>query len=134
MTRTIISGMVSAACLGYGMAGLFASIYGTGALPFTVFAALGFAIGAGGFYRDSLRKSLLALDRYPLLLRLHLNANFPNERFDTYTVERLRMAFQGRGFGAWTRHGMLLASWMTATPALDVSYFKVLRSGAVFCI
>jgi hypothetical protein len=104
------------------MAGLFASIYGAGALPFAVFAVLGFAVGATGFYRDSLRKSLLALDRHPLLLRLHLNANFPDQRFDTYTVERLQAEFRGRGLAAWPRHSMLLASWMTATPALDVSH------------
>lgn len=68
-----------------------------------------------------MQKALLALDRFPLLLRLHLHANFPSERFDSWTVARMRSAFRQETFPAWRLNSMLVASWMTATPALDVS-------------
>ncbi|KPI38351.1 uncharacterized protein AB675_12057 [Cyphellophora attinorum] len=64
-------------------------------------------------------KSILALERYPLLLRLHLHANFPSERFDSWSVARMNSAFRRETFPHWRLTSMLVASWMTATPALD---------------
>ena len=87
-----------------------------------VSACLGFWIGAYGFYRDAFAKACIAVERYPLLLRLHMHANFPGERFDLWDVARMRSAFRRERLPQWRLSSMLLASWMTATPALDVSF------------
>lgn len=121
MTRVILSGTMTAVALGLGLSVISASIYGTAGLPFVLFSSVGFVIGAVGWYKDALAKSILALDRYPLLLRLHLHANFPSERFDSWSVARMKSAFRRETFPHWRLSSMLVASWMTATPALDVS-------------
>jgi hypothetical protein len=129
MTRIILSGTMTAVSLGLGCSTLFAIVYGTAALPFVVSACLGFGLGTYGFYRDAVTKACIALDRYPLLLRLHLHANFPSQRFDTWDLGRLRTAFRRESLPRWQLRSMLIASWMTATPALDVSLFRSLFWG-----
>lgn len=121
MTRIILSGTMTAVSCGLGFSTLFAIAYGTAALPFLVSACLGFWIGAYGFYTDALVKACIAVQRYPLLLRLHMHANFPAERFDLWDVASIRSAFRRESLRQWRLDSMLLASWMTATPALDVS-------------
>lgn len=121
MTRIILSGTMTAVSLGLGCATFFALVYGTAALPFLGSACLGFCLGAYGFYKDALSKACIAAERYPLLLRLHMHANFPTERFDTWDIAMMRTAFRAEKFPRWQLKSMLLASWMTATPALDVS-------------
>jgi hypothetical protein len=120
MTRIILTGTMTAVSLGLGGSTLFAIVYGTAALPFIVFACFGFGLGAYGFYRDALSKACIAVERYPLLLRLHMHANFPGQRFDLWDVARMRTAFRRERWPRWQLRSMLLASWMTATPALDV--------------
>jgi hypothetical protein len=103
-----------------GMAGasIGAIIWQTATIPFMVSSCMGFMIGAIGFYRDAVRKSIVALDQYPRLLQLHLDANFPQRRFGTWSLTRLRsLDFAG----SWVLQSMLIASWMTASAALDVS-------------
>ena len=66
-------------------------------------------------------KAILALERYPLLMRLHLQANFPARRFDLWDVARLKgEVFRGR----WVWESMLITSYMSALPALEVSAGK----------
>lgn len=121
MTRVILSGTMTAVALGLGFSTFFALVYGTAALPFLVCSSMGFWIGAYGFYRDALSKACLAAQRYPLLLRLHMHANFPSQRFDMWDIAMMQTAFQQERSPRWQLQSMLLASWMTATPALDVS-------------
>ena len=119
MLRVIVSGTVSSVFTGMFGATLGALIWDTATIPFVVAACSGFVLGAVGFYRDAVRKSLVALDRYPKLLQLHLDANFPHRGFETWTSSRLR----SRVFkGSWVLQSMLIASWLTATGALDVSF------------
>ena len=104
-----------------GMAGAAAtaSVFGTAALPFVVCATAGFAWGAASFYRDALRKAAVSLERYPRLLQLHLDANFPARRFDRWPAESLRPAAFER---SWEGRSMLVVAWLTAQPALDVRF------------
>lgn len=125
MTRVIISGTMTAVALGLGLSTVSAIFYGTAGMPFVVFSSMGFLVGAVGWYRDALSKAILSVDRYPLLLRLHLHANFPAERFDQWTIDRMRSVFRKEAFPRWKYNSMLVASWMTATPALDVSGHEV---------
>ena len=114
----LISGTLTAAATGMVACMIPALLVGTAGLPFLVGSCAGFVLGSVSFYRDSLRKALISLDSYPLLLRLHLHANFPSEGFNRWGVGRLRTEpFASR----WTLQSMLIASWLTAAPALDVS-------------
>ena len=106
--------------VGLGAATCFALFSGTAALPFVVASCVGFTIGSVGFYQDALRKAVLAVEQYPLLLRLHLHANFPHERFDKWDIARMKEAFVRERGGDWRLRSMLVVGWTTATPALDV--------------
>jgi hypothetical protein len=118
MTKAFVSGGITAVVCGLFGATSFALFYGTAALPFIISASAGFTIGALGFYRDTVSKALIAMERYPLLLRMHLQANFPGQRFDLWDVRRFRAEEFQR---SWVLSNMLAASWLSATPALEVS-------------
>jgi len=118
MLRVVISGAIASVFTGMFGATIGALIWDTATIPFVFSACSGFAMGAIGFYRDAVRKSLNALDRYPRLLQLHLDANFPHRGFNTWKSERLRSQFFAQ---SWVLRSMLVASWLTATPALEVS-------------
>ena len=60
---------------------------------------------------------MLALERYPHLLLLHLDANYPTYRWD---IGRVMALADGRESG-WVRKSMLVTAWQSAGPALDVS-------------
>lgn len=129
----ILSGTMTAVSLGLGCSTFFAIAYGTAALPFLLSSCLGFGLGAYGFYKDALAKACIAVERYPSLLRLHMHANFPGERFDRWDVAMLQSVFRREGAPRWQLRSMLLASWMTATPALDVSVHLRLGTWGVQC-
>jgi hypothetical protein len=117
MLRSMVAGTTSAAVLGMTFAVVSSILFGTAALPFIVGSSLGFAIGSTRWYMASIDEAMLALDAYPALLRLHLLTNYPRVReFRTRDVEW----FTHRNFdGRWARKSMLVASWLTAQPALD---------------
>lgn len=118
MTRVIISGTVTSIFVGMTGASFGAMVFDTATIPFLFSACCGFVFGAVGFYRDALRKSLRSIDRFPRLLQLHLDANFPHRGFDTWE----RNQFSSRTFGSsWVLQSMLVASWLTANPAIEVS-------------
>ena len=119
MTRVIISGTISSVVMGMAGAMVGAWMYDTATIPFVVSSCAGFVLGVVGFYRDAVRKSLVSLDRYPRLLQLHLDANFPHRGFNSWTTESMRSATFAR---SWVLRSMLVASWLTATRALDVSF------------
>lgn len=118
MLRVVISGTISSLVMGVAGASIGALIYDTATIPFVVSACGGFMLGAVGFYRDAVRKSLRSLDRYPRLLQLHLDANFPHRGFETWPGSQFRSGVFG---GNWVLQSMLVASWLTATTSLDVS-------------
>lgn len=118
MTKAFVNGGIKGVICGLAGASVFGVLYGTAALPFVISASFGFTFGALGFYHDCLTKAILAMERYPLLLRLHLQANFPARRFDLWESRR----FQAAEFRkSWILSNMLVTSWMSAGPALDVS-------------
>jgi hypothetical protein len=119
MLRVALAGTVSSLVVGLGGAAIGAIAFGTAALPFLVCTSAGFIFGAMGFYRDSVRQSLEYLDRYPRLLQLHLDANYPTRGFLRYERGMLNSGYFGR---SWILQSMLICSWLTAQPALDVSY------------
>ena len=93
-------------------------IWGTAALPFIFGSCAGFILGTTSWYYDALSKSMLSLDRYPSMLRLHLDANFPTRFFrrqplSVFSSERFRTSR--------VLQSMLVVAWLTAQPALDVS-------------
>ncbi|EXJ95112.1 hypothetical protein A1O1_00231, partial [Capronia coronata CBS 617.96] len=116
MFRVILSGTISAVFVGMAGASIGAVIWETATIPFVTAACSGFVLGAVGFYRDAVRKSLRSLDRYPRLLRLHLDANFPHRGFETWPVDRLSSNIFRQ---SWVLRSMLVASWLTATRSLD---------------
>lgn len=117
MLRVIISGTIASVFTGLFGATMGALIWDTATVPFIFSACSGFALGTIGFYRDAVRKSLTALDRYPLLMQLHLDANFPHRGFHAWRAERLRSQVFNQ---SWVLRSMLVASWLTATSTLEV--------------
>ena len=69
------------------------------------------------YYRSCLAQAFLALERHPRLLLLHLDLNYPVYRWNQ---KRVRAILEGTDRG-WVEEGMLISSWQTAGPALDVS-------------
>ncbi|KAF2163235.1 hypothetical protein M409DRAFT_26279 [Zasmidium cellare ATCC 36951] len=116
MIRTITTGTLNAVT--FGIVGGFVGnlIFGVASLPFLFASCFGFVFGAVGFYNDSVRRSLISLERYPRLLQLHLDENYPWHGFQNYTQQQLRRDFFQR---SWILRGMLVCSWLTAQPALD---------------
>ena len=103
-----------------GMSGatIGAIIFDTATIPFVVSASAGFVLGAWGFYRDAMRKSLRAVDRFPALLQLHMDANFPHVGYNAWDRYRFRSATFAN---SWVLQSMLIAGWMTANRAIEVS-------------
>lgn len=130
MLRVIISGTVASVFTGMFGATVGGLIWDTATIPFVFSACSGFVLGAVGFYRDAVRKSLTALDRYPRLLQLHLDANFPHRGFYAWKPDRFRSQVFGQ---TWVLRSMLVASWLTAANALDVSALY-LRSFTRNCV
>lgn len=125
MLRVIISGTVASVFTGMFGATIGGLIWDTATIPFVFSACSGFVLGAVGFYRDAVRKSLAALDRYPRLLQLHLDANFPHRGFHAWNSERFRSQVFGQ---TWVLRSMLVASWLTVASALDVSALSSRRA------
>ena len=73
------------------------------------------------YYRSCLAQAFLALERHPRLLLLHLDLNYPVYRWDR---KRVGTILEGRERG-WVEEGMLISSWQTAGPALDVSTLPI---------
>ncbi|OAL50607.1 hypothetical protein IQ07DRAFT_643849 [Pyrenochaeta sp. DS3sAY3a] len=116
MTKTIVTGGITAVAYGFAGSTLAAAVYGTAALPFVISASAGFILGSVAFYKDSVSRALLCVDRYPRLLRLHLQSNFPRQRFDLWDEPQFTSARFRRD---WVLSSMLVASWMSAAPALE---------------
>ena len=122
MLRSIVFGSASAMFFGMTSAILGSLAFGVGSLAFLVGSSLGFVLGTFRWYRHSLLQSLLVLDAYPALMRLHLHANFPLKRFNHLPLRDCRSdRFRGR----WIMENMLVVAWLTAGPALDVSWERV---------
>lgn len=116
MLKAIVIGSSSAVFYGLtgGMIGSF--IFGTASLPFIVMSSLGFVIGVTRWYGVAVTQALLQLDRFPALLRLHMDANYPSERFRYKPLEY----FQRNEFkSSWRMQSMLVTGWLTAQGAID---------------
>jgi hypothetical protein len=117
MMRAIIFGSSTAVMFGItgGMAG--ALLYGTASLPFIAMSSIGFVLGITRWYQASVTLALLHLERFPALLRLHMDANFPSERFRLRTLD----FFQRDEFKtSWRMQSMLVVAYLTAQGAIDV--------------
>lgn len=119
MLRTLVAGSTTAMSFGLAGATISAVIFRTATIPFIFSTSIGFIVGVIGFYKDCMAKASLSLDLYPRILQLHLDQNFPWRGFRTWSLRELRAAHFGR---SWTLKSMLLVSWLTAQPALDVSW------------
>ncbi|KAK0944861.1 hypothetical protein LTR29_003674 [Friedmanniomyces endolithicus] len=119
MVRVLVSGTLSSACLGLAGASISASLLGTGALPFLICSCAGFIFGAIGFYRSTMAHSLAMLERYPRLIQLHLDANFPSRGFMRWRSEDLRPEMFR---GSWRMQSLLMTALLTAQPAIDRIY------------
>ncbi|OQN95143.1 hypothetical protein B0A48_18721 [Cryoendolithus antarcticus] len=101
--RIMLSGTMSSICMGLCGAAIGGTLTGSAALPFLICACGGFVFGAWGYYRTSLRESMIVLERYPRLLQLHLDANFPQKNFLSWRQDQ----------------SMLMVAWLTAQPAVN---------------
>jgi hypothetical protein len=116
MLRAIVVGSTSAVF--FGMTGAICStfLYGVASIPFIASASLGFVLGSFRWYLASLRQAMIAMDAYPALLRLHLDANYPWKRFRTWGLA----AFRSERFNeSLVLQQMLVVAWLTAQPALE---------------
>ena len=93
------------------------SVFGTGGLPFIIGATIAFGGGIALYYRSCLKQALIALEKYPSLMLLHLDSNYPTKR---WSMSGVRALLDGRDNG-WVHRSMLVTSWQSAGPALDVS-------------
>lgn len=106
--------------MSFGLTGatISAVVFRTATIPFIFSSTIGFIVGVVGFYKDCVSKALLNLELYPKLIQLHLDANFPSMGFRRMnSIEFRAVEFTN----SWTLRSMLLVSWLTAQPALDVS-------------
>ena len=101
-------------------ASIGAIIFDTPTILFVFSASARFLLGAWGFYRDAVRNSLRAVDGFPSLMQLQLDAKSPHLGYDTWEGCRFRSVTCGR---SWAFQSMLTASWMTANRAVEVSLF-----------
>ena len=91
--------------------------FGTASLPFICAACFGFTMGTVRWYHVSVTQALLSLDAYPALLRLHLDSNYPSRGFRKSGLNMFRSeVFRD----SWILKSMLIVSWLTAQPAIDV--------------
>jgi len=116
MIRTILSGTVHAITFGLTGAGVSVVFFGSDSLPFLFCSCAGFIFGSIGFYRNALARATIALERFPRLMQLHLDANYPDKGFLSYRQDQLQ---RGPFARSWILQSMLVCSWLTAQPALD---------------
>ena len=114
-TTGFITGMMSAA------AGSL--LLGCGSLFFVVGASFGFAGGVWKFYTHSILQATVALEEFPALMLLHLDASFPLYRW------RRRSLSERMG---WTEKSMLVTAWSNAGAAIEVRC--VLTGGEINCL
>ncbi|KAL9594481.1 MAG: hypothetical protein Q9219_007015 [cf. Caloplaca sp. 3 TL-2023] len=98
-----IAGMMSAVCGGL--------LFGCGSLFFVIGASVGFAGGVWKHYSHSLMHASVAVEDYPTLMMLHLDANFPFHRWKKRGLTRL----------GWVERSMLVTAWQSAGAAVEVS-------------
>ena len=92
---------------------------GCGALFFAVGATLGFSGAIWKEYCYSLSQAMVGLERFPSLMLMHLDANFPLHKWRTRTTEE---GLQRRRFG-WLERSMLVTAWQSAGPTVEVGHF-----------
>ena len=92
-------------------------VFGTGTLPFMIGATIAFSSSIAMYYRSCLSQALLSLEKYPHLLLLHLDANYPAQRWN---MSRATALLDERNSG-WIQRSMLVTAWQSAGAALDVS-------------
>ncbi|KAM4067189.1 sugar transporter [Hirsutella rhossiliensis] len=123
MFRSMLSGTTSAMTLGLTAAAASSMIWGTATLPFIIASSVGFAMGSLRWYFASTQEALLQLDRYPSLLRLHVLANFP--WLPEYARRDASWFTRERFHSNWVHKSVLVASWLSAQPALDDIHHQV---------
>jgi hypothetical protein len=94
-------------------------LVGSGTIPFMTGSIAGFAVGTIRWYRSITVEAMLAMDTYPDLLRANLIRNYPHQR---HFRQAPRSYFRSENFTkTWRLKSMLVTSWMSTLPALDVS-------------
>jgi len=113
----MVAGTTYAVVLGLCLSVPSTFIWGTASLPFIVGSSIGFTIGSIRWYTVATQEALWHLDRYPSLMRLHIMANYPwrpdlrTKKLEWYNSERFSRS--------WVLRSILVASWLSAQPALD---------------
>lgn len=118
MLRVLVSGSTTAVAFGITGSTIAASLVGTASIPWMICSCAGFIFGTVGVYKDSLTKAFIAIDLFPKLMQLHLDANFPSLGFRNWDRRRIKSVEFSR---SWTMRSMLVVSFLTAQNALDVS-------------
>ncbi|KJZ76941.1 hypothetical protein HIM_03818 [Hirsutella minnesotensis 3608] len=123
MFQSMVAGTTCAAVFGLTASVASSMLFGTATLPFIIGSSIGFALGSLRWYIASTKEALLQLSRYPSLLRLHIAANFPwipeysRRHVSWFTVERFS--------SDWVHKSILIASWLSAQPALEEIHSQV---------
>ncbi|XHG07574.1 hypothetical protein AWENTII_010710 [Aspergillus wentii] len=110
MFRSLITGSCCAALFGLCGAGLLGYTIGAGGIGFAGGSCVGFIAGTITYFMDCRRQSLLALARYPELMRLHLFINYPSRDY--------RMPFANDEMDLEMK-GMLISAWHSAATTIE---------------
>lgn len=123
MFRTLIVGITSAALLETLFAIVGGMALGVGSIPFIIGASVGFQGGLWLHYNHSLLQAMVALDDFPGLLLLHLDANFPLYR---WRKRKWSGGFDGTRLG-WLEKSMLVTAWQSAGAAVELGGLSILH-------
>ncbi|KAL8772201.1 MAG: hypothetical protein Q9194_004685 [Teloschistes cf. exilis] len=115
MTRGMVVGTTAGAVGGVVSAVLGGLILGVGSLPFVFGASVGFMVGLWKHYQSSVTYAMAALEDYPSLMLLHLDANFPLYRWKKRRIG----SREGQATLTWTEKSMLATAWQSAGTALE---------------
>ena len=91
-------------------------VFGTGALPFVFGASFSFFSSTLLYYRSCLTQAVLASKRYPHLMLMHLDGNYPAHQWN---LGRMKFMLNSNK-RSWTEDGMMVSAWQSAGTALDV--------------
>lgn len=114
--RSMVVASTSGAISGMLCALVGGVVLGTGSLPFVIGASLGFTGGLWNHYNHSMVEATVALEDFPSLMLLHLDANFPLYRWR----KRVGESFSHTRLG-WKERSMLVTAWQSARSAVEVS-------------
>lgn len=104
--------------------------FGVGCLGFAVGSCLGFVGGTIGYWYHCCSHSLQALDKFPILMQLHLTYNFRLESFERLNLsDRVALArFKQEVQSSLRLRNWMITAWQSAFASIEVRPLTVPRA------